>query len=344
MTKPGPKNLITDVDGIKVGNATHDVACSGVSVVLPDERCVASVDVRGGGPGTRETDALDPQNLVDAVDAIVLSGGSVYGLEAHGGVAAWLGAEGRGFSMAGEIPSPIVPGAILFDLTNGGDKGWGELPPYRALGIEAAKAASTDFTLGNTGAGFGAAAGAYKGGLGSASAITDDGLQVGALVAVNPFGSPFIPGTDVFWAWPHEQGAEFGGKRPVSDLAPTPMDFPSDTKMGAAPNPAGGEKGANTTIGIIATNAKLTPAEAKRVAMMGQDGYARSIRPVHTMVDGDTVFTLATGQLELAEPRALTLSRLGAIAADVMARAVARGVWEAETMGPMRSARDIFSP
>lgn len=336
MTKPGPRNLITDVSGITVGNA-HDVkARTGVTVVLPVERCVAAGDVRGGGPGTRETDALEPQNLVDAIDAVVLSGGSVYGLEAHGGVAAWLGARGRGFSMAGEIVSPVVPGAILFDLTNGGDKNWGEMPPYRALGMEAVASAGASFALGNAGAGYGAQAGAYKGGLGSASAITDDGFEVGALVAVNPFGSPIMPGSDAFWAWDAEQKGEFGGRRPGAKWMPPAMDFPSDTKMGTP------QKGGNTTIGVVAVNAALTPAEAKRIAMMAQDGYARAIRPIHTLFDGDTVYALATGAAEVPEPRALLVSRLGMIAADCVARAVARGVYEAETLGEMCSYREAF--
>lgn len=336
MTKPGPRNLITDVAGIKVGNAHDESARTGVTVVLPDARTVAAGDVRGGGPGTRETDALEPHNLVEAVDAVTLSGGSVYGLEAHGGVAAWLGARGRGFAMAGEIVSPVVPGAILFDLTNGGDKSWGETPPYRALGMEAVAAASDNFSLGNAGAGFGAAAGAYKGGLGSASAVTEDGFEVGALVAANPFGSPVMPGSNAFWAWTSEQDGEFGGRRPAPDWKPHGMDFPSDTKMASA------QKGGNTTIGVIAVNADLSPAEAKRVAMMAQDGYARAIRPIHTLFDGDTVYAIATAKKKLAEPRALAVSRLGMIAADCMARAVARGVYEAQTLGAMRSYREVF--
>lgn len=335
MAKPGAKNLITDVAGITVGNAFDAAARTGVTVILPLARVVAACDVRGGGPGTRETDALAAENLVAEIDAITLSGGSVYGLEAHGGVAAWLGAQGRGFAMAGELVSPIVPGAILFDLTNGGDKGWGELPPYRELGISAAKAAATDFSLGNQGAGYGAQAGAYKGGLGSASAITEDGLEVGAIVAVNPLGSPVVPGSKALWAWPFEQANEFGGQRPPKDLPPLDMDLPADTKMGAAPN-------SNTTIGVVATNAALTPAETKRVAMMAQDGYARAIRPIHTLFDGDTVYALSTGAMEPAEPRALTISRLGHLAAECMARAIGRGVYEAETLGEMRSYREVF--
>jgi len=343
LTTPGPQNLITDVDGILVGNAHDEKTRSGTTIILPETRAIAAVDVRGGGPGTRETDALDAENLVEAVDAICLTGGSVYGLEAPSGVAAWLGAQGKGFALAGELVSPIVPSAVLFDLTNGGDKEWGEMPPYRALGRDAGVAATKDFSLGNHGAGYGAQAGIYKGGLGSASAVTDDGFQVGAVIAVNPFGSPIIPGTDAFWAWPFEQNGEFGGKRPPTDLGQIDMDFPSDTKAGALPNTGAQIKpGTNTTIGCVATNAKLTPAETKRVAMMAQDGYPRALRPIHTSFDGDTVFALATGTLDVPEPRAFFISRIGQLAADCVARAIARGVFEAASLGEMTSYRDHF--
>src|SRR5271154_2976095 len=204
---PGALNLITDVPGLQVGQAEDPKARSGVTVILPDGRATCSVDVRGGGPGTRETDALNSWNLVHSVDAVVLSGGSVYGLGAADGVAAWLGARGRGYGMvvaAGVPRSPIVPAAILYDLANGGDKAWGLEPPYRALGIAAAKAAGPDFGLGSMGAGAGAGAGALKGGVGSASALTTDGFTVGALAAVNSFGSVVAPGSRAFWAAPYE--------------------------------------------------------------------------------------------------------------------------------------------
>lgn len=337
MTKPGPRNLITDVDGILVGNAHDANVRTGATVVFPENRAVAGGDIRGGGPGTRETDALDPANLVDAVDAIVLSGGSVYGLDAASAVVAALGARGRGFTLAGEMVSPVVPAAILFDLTNGGDKNWGEAPPYHALGRAALNAVGQDFELGNAGAGFGAQAGAYKGGLGSASAITPEGLQVGALVAANPLGSPVLPGSNAFWAWPLEQAREFGGARPGANAGATDLGLPTDTKFGS-PQAAS----ANTTIGVVATNADLTPAEAKRVAMMAQDGYARAIRPIHTPFDGDTVFCLATAKRPLGDMRAFEVAQIGSLAADCMARAVARAVYEAETLGETRSYRDIF--
>ncbi len=215
--RPGPLNLITDVAGLKIGMAHDSTAQTGVTVIRPDARAVAAVVVAGGGPGTRETDALGPDTLVDAIDAIVFSGGSVYGLGAADGVAAALGAAGQGYALfpnATVPPSPIVPAAILYDLANSGTKAWGENPPYRALGIAALKDARIEFQFGRAGAGYGARAGLAPGGVGSASCITHDGIAVGALAAVNSHGSTTMPGTDVFWAWPFEQGGEFGGGRP----------------------------------------------------------------------------------------------------------------------------------
>lgn len=329
--EPGARNLITDVDGILVGQAHDCGAASGVTVVLPRHRCTAAADVRGGAPGTREIDALDPTCLVDAVDAVVLSGGSAFGLDAAGGVMAWLAARGRGYAIR-DVVVPIVPAAILFDLLNGGNKTWGEMPPYRELGRQAAEAAGETFTLGNAGAGYGAQAGTLgsclKGGLGSASIVTEDGLQVGALVAVNAVGSPVIPGTTTLWAWPFERNGEMGGQTP-----PGAIDLSRDT--GALES----EAGENTTIGVVATNATLDKAQARRVAIMAQDGYARALRPVHTPFDGDTVFALATG----ARPGPVDadiLARVGALAADCMARAVGRAIWEAESLLVMTSFRD----
>jgi L-aminopeptidase/D-esterase-like protein len=227
-----------------------------------------------------------------------------------------------------------VPAAILFDLSNGGDKAWGENPPYAALGMKACEAASLDFSLGNAGAGLGARAGAYKGGLGSASWTTADGYTVGALVAANPFGSPAMPG-GTLWAAAFEQNGELGKQR-AAKPAPLDLDFPGDIK--AAPVQAG----ANTTIGVVAVDAMLTPAEARRIAIMAQDGYARAVRPIHTMGDGDVIFVLATGKRAVSEPRALLVSRLGSIAADCVARATARGVFEAKTLGAFRSYRDAW--
>ncbi|AHB49771.1 peptidase T4 [Hyphomicrobium nitrativorans NL23] len=341
--RPGPRNLITDVDGIAVGNAQSLDVRSGVTVVLPDRRTVAGVDVRGGAPGTRETDALDPTCLVEAVDGIVLSGGSVYGLEAMSGVVAWLGARGRGFAL-GETPtvSPVVPGAVLFDLPNGGDKEWGETPPYREWGRFACEAVSRDFALGNVGAGTGAMAGNIKGGLGSASVI-DGAFQVGALIAVNPFGSAVLPGTGHFWAAPFELDGEFGGRGWPGDLPSASAGDPlKGTRLDVSPLAPGG----NTTIGVVATNAALTKAEARRIAIMAQDGLARAVRPIHSHVDGDTIFTLATGTAALpGDPleRLMQLMRIGSIAADCVARAVARGVYAAEDLGDMACYRTRYA-
>jgi L-aminopeptidase/D-esterase-like protein len=326
--RPGPRNLITDVAGLRIGQAHDAAARTGVTVILPDAAGVAAVDVRGGGPGTRETDALAPENLVEAIDAIVLSGGSVYGLAAADGVAAYLGARGRGYEMVareGVPPSPVIPAAILYDLANGGDKQWGETPPYRALGMTAAKAAGGTFDLGTAGAGYGAMAGSLKGGLGSASIVTEDGLTVGAVVAVNSFGAVTAPGARAFWAAPYELNGEFGG------LGPGDLTAPPDHWGLAKTNPGARQ---NTTVACVATDVALTPAQAKRVAIMAQAGLARAIRPVFAPFDGDVVFVLSTAATPLPEPQNLNLARLGALAADTLARAIARGVFEARPWSP----------
>ncbi len=330
MIRPGAKNLITDVDGIKVGNAFDEKAMTGVTAIIPDVAAVGGVDVRGGGPGTRETEVLKPDCLVDRVNGIVLSGGSVFGLEAASGAISALVKEGRGFEIHG-FTVPIVPSAILFDLINGGDKDWGEVPPYRELGIEAVKNTADTFGLGNVGAGYGAAAGTLKGGLGSASTITDDGIQVGAVIAVNPVGSVIVPGTHNFWAWGLEQNNEFGGYG-----AP---ELVEDLSLEAINS---GRLGANTTLGVVATNVTLTKSQAQRVAIMAQDGYARAIRPVHTPLDGDTIFALSTEKKTLEQPEPLALARIGAIAADCVARAVARAVYHADSLGALPGYRSYF--
>ncbi len=327
--RPGARNLITDVPGLRVGEAHDAAARTGVSVILPDTAAVAAVAVLGGGPGTRETDALAPENLVDAVDAIVLAGGSVYGLAAADGVAGYLGARGRGYAMVAREsvpPSPVIPAAILYDLANGGDKAWGETPPYRALGRGAAEAATASaqgaaFALGTAGAGYGAMAGALKGGLGSASIVTHEGITVGALVAVNSFGAVIAPGGRAFWAAPFELEGEFGGLGAAGLVGP-----PDDWGL-AKNNPAARQ---NTTIACVATDVALTPPQARRLAIMAQAGLARAIRPVFAPFDGDVVFALSTGGQPLPEPANLALARLGALAADTLARAIARGVYEAQ--------------
>ncbi|MGA9794941.1 MAG: P1 family peptidase [Rhizomicrobium sp.] len=336
MARTGKRNLITDVAGLKIGNAQDAKVRSGVTVLLTDAPYAAAVDVRGGAPGTRDVEGLDPVTLVEGIDAIALSGGSTFGLDASSGVQSWLRKRGRGFAIAPGAPLvPIVSGAILFDLANGGDKDWGDVPPYRALGIQAVENAAEEFALGTVGAGMGATAGAYKGGLGSASLVTDDGMTIGALAAANSLGSPLIPGTDVFWAFALEQNREYGGRRLQGALPQIDLDLPRDMK--------GARVGANTTIAIVATDVELTRIELKRVAIMAADGFARALRPIHTPFDGDLIFAVSTAKKKLDSAwRQRDVMRIGAIAADCMARAIARGVYEAETLGSAKSYRDIF--
>ncbi len=321
---PGPSNLITDVPGLQVGQADDPKIRTGVTVIVPDARATCSVDVRGGGPGTRETDALNSWNLVHSVDAVVLSGGSVYGLAAADGVAAWLGARKRGYglSTAPGVPvSPIVPAAILYDLANHGDKAWGTNPPYRDLGLRAIDAASRSFKLGTAGAGYGAECGNLKGGVGSASFVTKDGISVGAIVAANSLGSPVVPGTKNFWSGAFEIGKEFGG------LGASAAHVYGEDWGQAKVNPGAR---ANTTIACIATDLELDIDQMKRVTMMAQDGLSRAIRPIHSPFDGDVVFGLSTGRQKIKGPSAdFMVARIGALAADVLSRAVARAVYEA---------------
>ena len=314
MTNAIATNRITDILGIRVGHASDLRVASGVTALLFDGPCIVAVDVRGGGPGTRETDLLDPERTVEGIDALVLSGGSVFGLDAAAGVVAWLAEHGRGFPVAG-LRVPIVPGAILFDLLNGGDKAWGRYSPYRDLGYAAAQAAARGFALGSVGAGTGARTGNLKGGLGSASAtVAGTGFTVGALAAVNAFGRVTVGDGPHFWAAPFERGAEFGG-----------LGWPARMPEDALAFPARGLPGAATTLGVVATDARLTKAQARRLAVTAQDGLARAIQPVHTPLDGDVVFSVATGAVPLADP-VVDLARLGDAAAQALARAVAVGV------------------
>jgi L-aminopeptidase/D-esterase-like protein len=330
------RNLITDVAGVRVGNAGDARLASGTTVVVFDQPVVAAIDVRGGGPGTRESVLLDPGMTVERIDAIALSGGSAFGLDAAAGLMAWLAEHGRGFAVR-SARVPIVPGAILFDLLNGGDKNWGRYPPYRELGHAAAAAAGAadgGFALGSVGAGLGATTAALKGGLGSASAAVLD-LTVGALAAVNAAGSATIGDGPWFWAAPCERGDEFGGRG-------LPAPLPADALVFRTK----GRLAENTTLVVVACDAALTPGQAKRLAMMAQDGLARAIRPVHTPLDGDVVFAAATGARPLADPIG-GLAELGAAAADVVARAVARAGVGATSLGfpgAQPSWRDRFAP
>jgi L-aminopeptidase/D-esterase-like protein len=320
--QPGPRNLITDIEGLIVGNASDPLLRSGVSVLTADRPFTAAVHVMGGAPGTRETDLLAPDKLVQEVDALVLSGGSAFGLDAASGVMDGLRARGRGFAV-GDMRVPIVPGAILFDLLNGGDKDW-EQNPYAPLGRAALEAATRDFTLGSQGAGYGAMTGNLKGGLGSASAVLESGLTVGALVAVNALGSATIGDGRQFWAAPYEQGAEFGGLGLDGAFIADLWDATAE------PLPVK-RRGEATTIAIVATDALLTQAEAQRMAVAAHDGMARALHPSHTPLDGDLVFAAATGQKPLADPL-LDSFRLGHAAACVLARAIARAVYAARPM------------
>ena len=315
--RPGPRNLITDVAGLKVGNADDERLKSGVTVLLCDTPAVAAVEVLGGAPGTRETDLLAPHNMAEAVDALVLSGGSAFGLDAASGAQAWLRERGRGLDVRGHIV-PLVPAAILFDLPNGGDKDWGRYPPYREMGHAAADAAATHFAIGTAGAGAGALTAGLKGGLGSASVVMDNGVTVGALVAVNAAGSATVGRTPHFWAAPFEAGDEFGGLG-------LPSPLPADATKVLLKHHVAAMPGGNTTIGIVATDARLTKASAKRLAIAAHDGFARALWPVHTPVDGDLVFAVATGRNETA----LSIEdaiHLHAAATAAMARAIARAV------------------
>jgi L-aminopeptidase/D-esterase-like protein len=317
------KNLLTDIPGVHVGHAHDATIASGVTAILFDSPAVASMDVRGGGPGTREEALLKPESTVEAVDGIALSGGSALGLDAAGGVQAWLAEQGRGLRIR-EAVIPLVPGAICFDLLNGGNKAWGRFPPYRDLGYAAAAgAASGDFALGSVGAGFGATTANFKGGLGSASAQTEGGVTVGALAVVNAVGSVTVGDGPWFWAAPFEQDNEFGGR----GLPPsfTPDMLRARLKGGPAVTNA-----ENTTLVVVVTDAVLTKPQAKRLAMIAHTGMARAIYPVHATTDGDVVFAAATGKTPIDPLFGLT--ELGMVAANTVARAIARGVHSATAL------------
>jgi len=327
----GKTNTITDIDGILVGNAHNDAARTGVTVVLAPDMAVTACAIPGGGPGTRETDALQPANLVDRANAIVLAGGSVYGLDAAGAVAADLGRAGQGFNTGAALPSPIVPAAILFDLRNGGIVDDSRPDIYRELGSQALKNCAEDFAQGNAGAGFGAVAGELKGGLGSASVICDDMPHIGALIAANPFGATIDENNRLY---AQNQALMHQGKLEFGDLTPPSASNPRHPLMGT--KAALAFAGANTTIGVIATDADLTKAEAQRVAIMAQDGLARAINPVHTPFDGDSLFVMATGKRPLTHDiskRAMRLTLIGALAAQCVTRAIGHAIWRAEPLG-----------
>ncbi|MDC0658913.1 P1 family peptidase [Leisingera sp. SS27] len=324
---PGPRNLITDVPGLRVGNAQDAALKSGTTVLTADKSFTASVHVMGGAPGTRETDLLAPDKSVARIDALVLSGGSAFGLDACSGVMDALQEADRGFPV-GPVRVPLVPGAILFDLLNGGDKGWAQ-NPYRALGRAAFDAAAEAFELGTAGAGAGALTAMLKGGLGSASLVLDSGVTVGALVAANPLGAVTTPGEQHFWAAPFEIGDEFGGIGPdtAAGLGRSLHSRKIDAiqKLGGTPLPP---ERANTTIAIVATDTALTKAQCQRLATAAHDGIGRAIVPAHSPGDGDLVFAASTGARGLDNPDA-ELGLLCHAAALCLSRAIARAVYHA---------------
>jgi len=316
------KNLLTDIAGVRVGHAGDATLASGVTAVIFDTPAVAAIDIRGGGPGIREGAVLDLENTVEQIHGIALSGGSAFGLEAGGGVQAWLAEQGRGFAVGGALV-PIVPGAICFDLLNGGSKAWGRFAPYRELGYAAAVAASDDFALGSAGAGLGATTATFKGGIGSASAATPGGVKVAALAVVNAIGSVTVGDGPWFWAAPFEAGGELGGRGLPTSFTPDMLAM--RIKGGNAATAV-----ENTTLAVVVTDAALTKPQVKRLAMIAQTGFARAIYPAHAPLDGDVVFAAATGEKPI-DPLA-GLTELGMVAANVMARAIARGVYEATAL------------
>ncbi len=328
------QNLITDIEGILIGNASDPKLKSGTTALLCEWPMVASCAVMGGAPGTRDTDLLNPDQTVEAVDGLVLSGGSAFGLDAAGGMQGWLRQQGRGFAV-GPVNVPIVPAAILFDLINGGNKDWGRQSPYWDMGWQAAETASDHFEIGTIGAGTGALTADLKGGLGSASDEDDHGIRIAALVAVNALGRATMGDSHHFWAAPFEKGDEFGGAGlPAQITEDMHVPFTKGDAMRAGNTPDGpdapemAQPGGNTTIGIIATDAALTKAQAKRLAIMAHDGFARALWPSHTPLDGDMIFALSNGRKPLPATENAFIT-LGARAASVMARAVARGVYAA---------------
>lgn len=330
-------NLLTDIAGVRVGHADDPGIASGVTAIIFDEPAVTSVDFRGGGPGTRDTTLLEPGHTVEAIHGLTLSGGSAFGLDAGGGAMAWLAEQGRGFPM-GSTRVPIAPGAVVFDLLNGGNKNWGRFSPYRELGYAASAAAATgNFALGSAGAGLGATTANLKGGVGSASATTSAGVKVAALAVVNAAGSVVIGDGPWFWAAPFEVNGEFGGRgQPASFTAAMHQLM---LKGGARATPI-----ENTTLAVVVTDASLTKAQAKRLAIVAQSGFARAINPVHAPLDGDVVFAAATGKRAVDGP--VNMTELGMMAANVVTRAIARGVYEATALpfaGSLPSWKDRFA-
>ncbi|WP_406382061.1 P1 family peptidase [Streptomyces sp. NBC_01618] len=326
----GPLDALTDVAGLRVGHAqvAGAGALSGTTVVLaPEGGAIAAVDVRGGGPGTRETDALDPRNLVQRIDAVVLTGGSAYGLDAASGVMAWLEEQGRGVRV-GPDPAqvvPVVPAACVFDLGRGGD--WRARPDAstgRAAVVDAAgKETAAPVVEGSVGAGTGAVAGQLKGGVGTASVRLASGITVAALVVVNAAGSVIDPRTGVLYG-------EYGAAEPP--VHPAPEVHRAARQRLAEAREANARPPLNTTLAVVATDADLTRAQAQKLAGTAHDGLARAVRPVHLLTDGDTVFALATGARSLDPQNPIALNDLLAAGADALTRAIVKAVRAAQSV------------
>ena len=340
---PGKNNLITDVGGLTVGNSEDKDIITGVTTLIPNQKFIASCDIRGGAPASREIDLLDPINTVNEINSIVISGGSVYGLDSASAITSLIGNENIGYKIDGSpISVPIIPAACLFDLKNGGNKNWGLVSPYYDLGVKSYKNAKIDFPLGNYGAGIGAVAGKLKGGIGSASITIENELVIGALVVVNSIGSTVIPGTNILWSSPFEINNEFNTSKLPTDYfkkEPSLIDTLKDTKL----ENTNQKPRENTTIAIIATNADLTTTELKRLAIMSQAGLARSIRPINSPLDGDIIFTLSNNNIKIPEPREISITELGILAADTLARAIGRSVCNAKSIKNIKSYMDFYT-
>ena len=329
--KPGALNLISDVPGVLVGNASDCAAETGVTVIRCEHAMTAAVDIRGGGPGTRETALLSSENYVKQVNSLVFSGGSVFGLAAADAVLTELSKQGVGLDITDNTRAiPIVPAAVLYDLHVDPNRHWSNASPYYDLGIAALLDATEQFSLGSVGAGTGAKAGLAKGGIGSTSIDLGEGIIVGALVAVNSVGSPLLPDGKSFYAWQYELADEFGGCAPPTQKFELSDPFADGTRLSMDGRI---KTGANTTLATIATTVDLSVSELKRVAMMAHDGMARAVRPIHTPFDGDIVFSLSNGQVSAPKDdsiaRAMLVAQIGSAAADCLARAIARGVYQA---------------
>ncbi len=338
----GALNLITDVAGVRVGNVHDERRATGVTVVIFDPPTplgvVASAVILGGAPGSRDTALLEPEMTATGIDACILSGGSLFGLDAAGGVVSYLRDKGVGLRI-GAANIPLAVQAITFDLLNGGDKNWGRMPPYWEMGWQAAEIARDGaFELGSVGGGYGATTVNLKGGLGSASIITPRGFTVGAIAVVNAVGSAVVGAGPHFWSAPLEMGHEFGGLGQPPHVSPDALSLA--IKGGGPPS---------TTIGLVVTDAILTKPQAKRVAIMANDGLARAVRPAHAPMDGDTIFSAATCVKPLADPPHYDLTEIGMAAGDCLARAIARGVYEAKALpfsgaqGRLPAWKDKFS-